>query len=276
MTIDQYYDRIIESAAYLQNKVKDFPTVAVQMGTGLSSLADELADATTINYSDIPHFPESTVQSHKGALVIGKLSGVPVAVLAGRWHYYEGYSTKEITFPIRVLRHLGVEHMLFTNVSGGVNSEYNAGDLVVITDHINAIPDHPLRGAHDQRLGPRFPDMMHTYDGGIQQLIKEAAYRLHVNVHSGVYYGLQGPSLETPAEYVMIHRVGADMVGMSTVPEVIVAKHGGMKVGAVSIVSNVCYPPERITETTVEEVIAVANRAASKLNGVLAEVIKSL
>jgi len=276
MTIDEYYNRIVESADFIRGKIENFPTIAVQMGTGLSSLVDDLEDAITIKYSDIPYFPESTVQSHKGTLVVGMLNGVPVAVLAGRWHYYEGYSSKEITFPIRVLRYLGVDQMLFTNVSGGVNATYYAGDLVIITDHINAIPDHPLRGTNDERLGPRFPDMMHTYDRGIVQSIQKVANRLNVQVHNGVYYGLQGPSLETPAEYVMIHKVGADMVGMSTVPEVIVAKHAGMRIGAVSIISNVCYPPERITETTVEEVIAVANQAAKKLNMVIAELIKGL
>ena len=270
MNIESYYQNIIASAEYISNAAqRPIPTKAIMMGTGLSSIVDDLTDTFELNYTDIPHFPQSTVQSHKGKLVIGKLNGKEVLVLAGRWHYYEGYSTKELTFPIRVLKQIGVESIIFTNVSGSVNASYNAGDLVIITDHINAIPDHPLRGANDERLGPRFPDMLNTYDSELKNAITKAAEQLEIPVHQGVYYGLQGPSLETPAEYIMIHKVGADLVGMSTVPEVIVAKHAGMKIAAVSIVSNVCYPPERITETTVEEVIQVANKAAGKLNRIL-------
>jgi len=243
MDKDTYYQNIVDSALFIKESVnKNIPKVAIMMGTGLSSIVDDMTESISIDYSDIQNFPKSTVQSHKGKLVIGKLEGTEVLVLAGRWHYYEGYSSK----------------------------------LVIIKDHINTIPDHPLRGENDDRLGPRFPDMLTTYDSGLRQKIAQSAADLEIQIHEGIYYGLQGPSLETPAEYVMIHNLGADMVGMSTVPEVIVAKHAGLLIGAVSIISNVCYPPERITETTVEEVIKVANGASDKLNQILGKLISDI
>lgn len=277
MDIEFYYKKIFSSAECISNLIgRPIPSTAIMMGTGLSSIVDGMVECDSIDYKDIPYFPQSTVQSHKGKLVVGKLNGQKVLVLAGRWHYYEGYSSKELTFPIRVLKELGVDSIIFTNVSGGVNGDYNAGDLVIIKDHINAIPDHPLRGLNDDRLGPRFPDMLKTYSHSLREKIKRAADQLNIPIHEGVYYGLQGPSLETPAEYIMINKVGADLVGMSTVPEVIVAKHAGMNIAAVSIVSNVCFPPERITETTVEEVIEVANQASDKLNQILGVLVKSI
>ncbi len=277
MDIETYYQNILLSADFISNKIdSDMPKSAIMMGTGLSSIVDRMEDCKTIDYAEIPHFPKSTVEGHKGKLVVGKLDGKEILVLAGRWHYYEGYNTKELTFPIRVLYQLGVRTIIFTNVSGGVNAEYAAGDLVVIKDHINAIPDHPLRGTNDDRLGPRFPDMLKTYDLSLRRDIKRIAETLDITIHEGVYYGLQGPSLETPAEYLMIHKMGADLVGMSTVPEVIVAKHAGMNIAAVSIVSNVCFPPERITETTLEEVIKVANMASEKLNQILGLLVRDL
>jgi len=274
MTNTSTFDQIAICKTFIhENFGIDIPNTVIMMGTGLSSIVDEMTDCRSIAYEDIPNFPKSTVESHRGRLSKGRLGDREILVLAGRWHYYEGYTAKEITFPIRVMKALGVENVIFTNVSGGVNEAYNAGDLVLITDHINTIPDHPLRGENDERLGPRFPDMMKTYDNALRNTIKKCAERMHIKISEGVYYALQGPSLETPAEYVMIHKLGADMVGMSTVPEVIVAKHAGLKIAAVSIISNVCYPPERITETTVEEVIEVANKASNKLNRLLKEVV---
>lgn len=276
MDKEKYYQHIQRAANYILKQVEGrSPKIAIMMGTGLSSIVDDIEDAISIDYKTIPYFPQSTVQSHKGKLVYGKLKGTEVIILSGRWHYYEGYSTKELTFPIRVVKQLGIETIIFTNVSGSVNENYNAGDLVIIKDHINMIPDHPLRGQNDKRLGPRFPDMLHTYDEALRTKIQSAAHILNVPIHQGVYFALQGPSLETPAEYSFIHKVGADMVGMSTVPEVIVAKHAGLKIAAVSIISNVCYPPEKITETTIEDVIEVANMASKNLNIVLKEVISA-
>ena len=274
MDKEQFYQKIQQAANYILKQIDGrAPRTAIMMGTGLSSIVDDLEETLTIDYNTIPHFPQSTVQSHKGKLVYGKLNGAEVIILAGRWHYYEGYSTKELTFPIRVVKQLGIETIIFTNVSGSVNENYNAGDLVIIKDHINFIPDHPLRGQNDLRLGPRFPDMLHTYDEELRSKIQVAAENLNLPIHQGVYFALQGPSLETPAEYNFIHTVGADMVGMSTVPEVIVAKHAGLKIGAISIISNVCYPPEKITETTIEGVIEVANSASKNLNEVIKKVL---
>jgi purine-nucleoside phosphorylase len=271
---NQYYQEIQLSANYIFKQISGrVPKTALMMGTGLSSIIDDLDDAISIDYNEIPFFPQSTVQGHKGKLVCGKLGGREVIILAGRWHYYEGYSTKVLTFPIRVIKQLGIETIYFTNVSGSVNENYVAGDLVIIKDHINFIPDHPLRGQNDLRLGPRFPDMLDTYDATLRSGIESAAHYLNIPIHEGVYFALQGPSLETPAEYNFIHKIGADMVGMSTVPEVIVAKHAGLKIAAVSIISNVCYPPEKITETTIESVIEVANSASIKLNLLLKEVL---
>ncbi len=272
-----YFDQILESVAYISDKITGpFPETVIVTGTGLASITDEVNTILEIPYEDIPHFPSSTVKSHTGRLYISSIDGKQVAILAGRWHYYEGYTTKELTLPIRVMRALGVEQVIFTNVAGSVNESFNAGDLIVVTDHINFMPDHPLRGANDDRLGVRFPDMLHTYDKGMQDLVHRVASSLDITTKSGIYFALQGPSLETPAEYNMIHRLGADLVGMSTVPEVIVARHGGMKVAAISIVSNVCYPPERLTETTIDEVIEVANLASKKLNKVLVSVVTQL
>ena len=274
MDKEKYYQRIVLASNYIDKQLEGkAPKIVIMMGTGLSSIVDDLEDTITIDYNSIPYFPKSTVQGHKGKLVYGTLNGTEVIILSGRWHYYEGYSTKELTFPIRVIKHLGIEKVIFTNVSGSVNPDYKAGDLVIIKDHINFIPDHPLRGQNDMRLGPRFPDMLHTYDESLRKKITEAGESLEIPIHEGIYFALQGPSLETPAEYVFIHKVGADMVGMSTVPEVIVAKHAGLTIAAVSIISNVCYPPEAITETTIESVIEVAQSASVRLNQVLTKVI---
>lgn len=272
--LDIYYHNIQEAKEYIERAVNQpFPKTVLVTGTGLASIVEVLESIVVIGYEDIPHFPTSTVTSHAGNLHICKHGSELVAILAGRWHYYEGYSTKDFTLPIRVMKALGAEEILFTNVAGGVNESYEAGDLVMITDHINTIPDHPLRGPNDERLGLRFPDMLAAYDKNIQDNIRKSAMEQQIKIQEGVYYALQGPSLETPAEYTMIHRLGADLVGMSTVPEVIVAKHAGLRVGAISIVSNVCYPPERITNTTIEEVIEVAGKASLLLNKLLLNMI---
>lgn len=274
---DTFFKNIEQSANYIRKQIEGrSPKIAIMMGTGLSSIIEDLDESISIDYRSIPHFPQSTVQSHRGKLVFGLLNGVEVIILAGRWHYYEGYSTRELTFPIRVVKQLGIETILFTNVSGSVNADYQAGDLVVIKDHINLIPDHPLRGQNDSRLGPRFPDMLHTYSESIRNKFRQAVDDLNITIHEGVYLALQGPSLETPAEYNFINKVGADMVGMSTVPEVIVAKHAGLTIGAISIISNVCFPPENITETTIESVIEIAHQASKKLNIVLTNLVAKI
>lgn len=240
-------------------------------GTGLGEIWNEMEVLHKIPYSDIPHFPKSTVQSHKGILYICKYHNKHVAVLSGRFHYYEGYSAQEVSFPVRVVKALGIPKILITNVAGGLNPSYKAGSIVFIKDHINVQPAHSLRGFNDERLGVRFPDMLKSYDRKAIDKLRAFAQKENIDVHEGVYLGLQGPSLETPAEYEYLHRIGADLVGMSTVPEVITSVHSGLSIVGISVVSNVCYPIEEITETTVEEVIAVAKEATPSLSKISLE-----
>lgn len=259
------FDKIQESKTYIERILIPEAKIAVVLGTGLGDFAQSLTDIIEIPYSEIPHFPVSTVASHQGKLVFGYKSGVPVVVMAGRFHYYEGYSAAEITFPMRVLKALGVEKMILTNAAGGINPHFNEGDIVQVTDHINLMPEHPLRGFNDERLGLRFPDMLQAYDAEMILSFGKIADTLGLSLKQGVYLGLQGPSLETPAEYKMARIMGADILGMSTIPEVIVAKHAGIKVAVFSIVSNVCFPKSAITETTVEAVIATVMKSVGRL-----------
>lgn len=263
------YEKILESKKYIESWVNPSAEIAVMLGTGLSNFDADIRGRIEIPYSQIPHFPVSTVQSHKGTMIFGSLYGVPVIVMSGRFHYYEGYSAAELTFPVRVLKTMGIKHLILTNAAGSINPHWNEGDVVLLEDHINLMPDHPLRGPNDEKLGPRFPDMMQAYDKEIGIEFKNLARSMNINLRSGVYLGLQGPSLETPAEYKMAHILGADLVGMSTIPEVIVARHEGLKVTAFSIISNVCFPASVLTETTLEEVIVVVNRSAGTLQRLL-------
>ena len=268
------FEKIQEATNYILQKTNLRPQIAIILGTGLSGLADDIEDAIYIPYSEIPNFPVSTVASHKGQLIIGQLGGKSVIAMAGRFHYYEGYSMKEVTFPVRVFQMMGVDRLIVSNAAGGVNPDYSGGDIIIIRDHINLFPENPLRGANDERLGVRFPDMMHTYDDVWRDLALQVADNLGIKPQTGVYLGLQGPNLETPAEYVYAHYLSADLVGMSTVPEVIVARHAGIKVLAISVVSNVSYPPERLSETTMEEVIAMVQSVAPKMVELVKEVIR--
>ncbi|HHB79575.1 MAG TPA: purine-nucleoside phosphorylase [Saprospiraceae bacterium] len=267
------YRKIQDATHYILQKTTLRPKVGIILGTGLSGLADEIEEATYIPYGEIPNFPVSTVASHKGQLIIGLLEGQPVIAMAGRFHYYEGYSMKEVTFPVRVFQMMGVERLIVSNAAGGVNPDYSGGDIIVIRDHINLFPENPLRGANDERLGVRFPDMMHTYDEDWRQKALRKAKELGLKPQTGVYLGMQGPNLETPAEYVFAHNLSADLVGMSTIPEVIVARHAGIKVLALSVVSNVSYPPSRLTETTMEEVIATVQAVSPKMVALVKEVL---
>ncbi len=263
------HDKIQESVKFIQSRVKTGADYAVILGTGLGSFAKSVTDQIAIPYHEIPYFPVSTVQSHSGEMIFGYKSGIPVIILSGRFHYYEGYTAAEITFPIRVLKALGIKHLIITNAAGGINPHFKEGDIVSVTDHINMMPDHPLRGQNDDRLGPRFPDMMEAYDKSSILSFNKYATELRLDLKTGVYLGLQGPSLETPAEYKMAHILGADMVGMSTIPEVIVARHSEMKVSAFSIISNVCFPTSVLTPTTVEQVISVVNKSGDQLKKLL-------
>ncbi len=270
------YDQIQESLQYLRQKVTLTPRFGIILGTGLGNLTDEIDIETEIPYGDIPHFPVSTVQSHKGKLIFGQLAGQPIVAMAGRFHYYEGYSMKQVTFPVRVLQQLGIERLIISNVSGSTNADIEAGDIVFVKDHINLQPENPLRGHNDERLGPRFPDMLDTYDRELNAQALRIAAEYNIRAHEGVYVALQGPNLETPAEYQYLHRIGGDLVGMSTVPEVLVARHMGLPIFVLSVVSNKCYPLEEIRKTTVESVIALAKEVEPKMRKVVVELIKFL
>ncbi len=264
------YDQIQEAASFLRliplgSKTSFQPKVGIILGSGLGGLADEIAAMATVVYHDIPHFPASTVKGHSGKLILGKLAGVEVVAMAGRFHYYEGYSMQQVTFPVRVMKALGVELLIVSNAAGSVNAAYEVGDLVFLRDHINLQADNPLRGPNDERLGVRFPDMLHAYDSSLLDLALDIAQANGIRSHRGVYVALQGPNLETPAEYEFMHRIGADVVGMSTVPEVIVARHAGLRVFAVSVVSNKSYPISTIKETTHEDVLEAVGLAAERL-----------
>ncbi|MEM9917692.1 MAG: purine-nucleoside phosphorylase [Bacteroidota bacterium] len=270
------YEQAVEAAQFIQSKWKTQPLVGLILGTGLSGLADLIEDSVVIPYEDIPHFPASTVSSHKGQLVLGHLEGKPVVAMAGRFHYYEGYSMKQVTFPVRVMKLLGVLSLFVSNAAGSVNAEMLAGDLVVLKDHINLQPENPLRGENDERFGLRFPDMMKTYDAALRRQAFEIAEAEGIKLQEGIYVGLQGPNLETPAEYLYMHRIGGDLVGMSTVPEVIVARHMDLAVFALSVVSNQCHPPEVIKETTLEEVIEVVEGVALQMQLLVRKLVERL
>ncbi len=267
------YDLIQEAAAFIRQRTDFLPKTGIILGTGLGNLTEDVDIQAEIAYRDIPHFATSTVQSHQGRLLFGTLGGHPVVVMAGRFHYYEGWSMQQVTFPVRVLQALGIAQIVITNVSGGVNAHLRAGDLVIVRDHINLLPEHPLRGENDERLGPRFPDMLHTYDLSWRKQALAIAKKHDIRAVEGVYSALQGPNLETPAEYEMLHRMGSDCTGMSSIPEVLVARHAGLRVMMISLVSNVSYPLSAIRETTVAEVIAMAEKAEPKMRLLIRELL---
>ena len=251
------------------------PKVGIILGTGLGGLAEEVVAESAIPYEQIPHFPESTVESHTGRLVCGRLSGVPVMAMEGRFHFYEGYSMREITFPVRVMRALGCEILVVSNACGGMNPQYATGDIMLIEDHINLMGDNPLVGRNDDRLGPRFPDMSRPYDPELLATASRVALSHQIVAHKGVYVAVPGPNLETRAEYRFLRTIGADVVGMSTVPEVIVAAHAGMRCLGLSAVTDMCLP-DALEPADVSEIIAVASEAEPKLRTIVRETIASL
>lgn len=231
------YEKAKKSAQYIAELSKVKPEIGLILGSGLGILADEIENAIAIPYSEIPDFPTSTVQGHAGQLVIGQLSGKTVVAMQGRFHFYEGYSMETVTFPVRVMKLLGVEKLIVTNAAGGVNESFSPGDLMLITDHINFM-GNPLIGRNDERFGPRFPDMSTAYDRAFQELARKVAAEQNISIQEGVYFGLTGPTYETPAEVRMVRTLGGDAVGMSTVPEVIVANHCSMRVLGISCITN--------------------------------------
>lgn len=263
------YDQIQETVSYLNIEPAVIPNFGIILGTGLSSFVDEISIIKSWPYKDIPHFAQSTVQSHKGNLILGQYKGQYIIILQGRFHYYEGYDMKQVTFPVRVCKALGIHSMLITNITGGINPDYAEGDIVVITDHINLHAENPLRGQNDERLGPRFPELIDAYDLHYIQLMKQVAEKKQITLREGVYAGIQGPNLETRAEYKYLHIIGGDVVGMSTIPEVVVARHASMKVCVLSCISNQCYPPENIKSSSLEDILRVVEQAGKKMNELL-------
>ena len=269
------YDRIAETADFLRTHTELVPETGIILGSGLGGLADAVQAVVAIPYDQIPHFPRSTVEGHAGRLIFGIVGGKPVVMMAGRFHYYEGYSMDEVTFPVRVMRVLGARTLIVSNAAGGMNPDYSIGDIVVIRDHINLFPEHPLRGPNDERLGPRFPDMSEPYSLALIEAAMSIAQQQALPLQSGVYVGLQGPTFETRAEYGWLHTIGGDLVGMSTVPEVIVAIHSGMKVFGASIVTDIGIR-EELNTITHEEVLAAANIAAPKLSRLIEALVAGM
>ncbi|MGQ0538101.1 MAG: purine-nucleoside phosphorylase [Gemmatimonadaceae bacterium] len=268
-------EAIAASAAVVRARIAESPDVAIILGTGLGGLARQVESSVVVPYADIPHFPLSTVDSHAGRLVLGTLCGRRVVVMQGRLHRYEGYTLQEVTFPVRVLRALGATVLVVSNVSGGMDPSWEAGDLMLIADHINLLGDNPLVGPNDDRLGPRFPDMSRPYDAALRDLARAVAEQQGIALREGVYAAVAGPNLETRAEYRMLRSLGADVVGMSTVPEVIVAVHAGMRVLGLSIVTDMCIP-ETLQPVNVAEILATANRAEPRLTALVAGVVARL
>lgn len=265
-------EKIQETAAYLKDRMTTAPKTAIILGTGLGSLINDISEKYEISYQDIPNFPVSTVEGHSGKLIFGKLGGKDIMAMQGRFHYYEGYSMKEVTFPVRVMRELGIETLFVSNASGGTNPDFNIGDLMIITDHINYFPEHPLRGKNIP-YGPRFPDMSEAYSKELITKAREIAKELNIKVQEGVYVGTQGPTYETPAEYKLFRIFGADAVGMSTVPEVIVANHCGIKVFGMSVITDLGVEG-KIVEITHEEVQKAADAAQPLMTAIMRELIR--
>lgn len=268
-------EQIRETAAFLRERGFGSAKVGVVLGTGLGELVGHITRPQHIPYNDIPHFPESTVESHKGQLIHGYIGNTPVIAMQGRFHYYEGYTMQQITFPIRVMKELGVEKLLLSNAAGGMNPAYRKGDLVLLDDHINLQPESPLRGLNSPVYGPRFPDMSRPYDPALGQLLTDAAIQAGKPLHQGVYAAVMGPNLETRAEYRFLRMIGADLVGMSTVPEVIVANQLELPCAAVSVVTDEC-DPDHLEKVDIRDIIAVAGRADKVLSKIFAEVIAAL
>ncbi len=269
------YQQVNECVSWLGSEMDSEPDVAVILGTGLGAVAERLEVSRTIPYEEIPHFPESTAIGHRGALVCGTLADLNVAVMQGRYHYYEGYTLQQVTLPVRALRRLGARILIIVSAAGGLDPLFQLGDVMVVIDHINLIGDNPLRGVSDDRLGDRFPDMSRPYDADLIKIVGEAARDLRLTIRHGVYAAVPGPSLETPAETRMLRLLGADAVGMSTAPEVIVARQIGFRTMALTAVTNVNLP-DRMEPILVDAVIANAELANPKLAAILEETLRRI
>jgi len=268
-------EKINDALSYIKSKCSLTPEIGIILGTGLGKLAEKIEDKTVISYDKIPHFALSTAPGHAGNLLIGKIGDKKVVAMQGRFHLYEGYSPEEVTFPVRVMKAMGVKVLIESNAAGGMNRNFKAGDIMIITDHINFTGVNPLIGPNDDTLGPRFPDMSEPYDGQLIELVERIALREGIRCHRGVYIGVTGPNFETRAEYRFFHLIGADAVGMSTVPEVIVAKHSGLRVVGLSCITDMCIP-DRLEPVDFKRVIDVASRAEPKLTKLVEKLIREI
>lgn len=267
---------IHEAAEYLKSKGVEKPEIGVILGTGLGSIfIQHMQHALTIDYKEIPHFPDSTIEFHKGKLLYGEIAGKKILAMQGRYHYYEGYTMQKVTLPVRVMKALGVKYLLISNASGNMNLNWKKGELMLIDDHINLQPDNPLRGANYDELGPRFPDMSQPYSKMLNEKLVEIASAKGINLNVGVYACVSGPNLETRAEYRYLRRIGADVVGMSTVPEVIVANHASLPCCAISVLTDDC-DPDNLQPAKIEEIISIAGKAENKLTELYVELIRML
>lgn len=271
--MQELFGQIEAAAAAIRDKWGETPRAGIILGTGLGGVAEEIESPVAIEYPDIPHFPRSTATSHRGRLVCGKLAGAPVVAMEGRFHQYEGYPLKQITLPVRVMKALGAELLVVSQAVGGMNPHYRAGDVMIIDDHINLMGDNPLVGVNDDRLGPRFPDMCAPYTPELIDAGLEIARRENFVAHRGVTVAVTGPNLETRAEYRFLRTIGADVVGMSTVPEVIVAVHAGLRVFGLSVVTDMCLP-DALQPASIENIIAVANAAGPKLRALVLGILQ--
>lgn len=269
------YEQVMAPVTWLNERVKAVPKVGIILGTGLGSLADEITKRTVFPYAEIPGFVQSTVSSHKGELVFGQLDGVPVVAMEGRFHFYEGYSMDQITLPVRVMRGLGAEILVVSNAAGGMNPMMHQGDIVILDDHINLMGVNPLVGPNDDRLGPRFPDMCRPYDPELLEMAEHAAVHFGIRARRGVYVGLTGPCLETRAEYRFLRQIGADCVGMSTVPEVIVGVHCGFRVLGLSVITDQCFP-DVLEPVDIGKIIATAQAAEPGMKALIRGVLRKV
>ncbi|MDF1611816.1 purine-nucleoside phosphorylase [Stygiobacter electus] len=273
--MSELINKINETLSVIRKYTNNEYEIGIILGTGLGGLVSEIKIEHEIDYSKLPHFPLSTVESHKGKLILGSINGKKVVAMQGRFHYYEGYSMQQITYPVRVMKFLGVKTLLISNACGGMNPQFKRGDIMIITDHINLLGDNPLIGKNEDELGPRFPDMSEPYDYKLIELAEEVAIENKIKVQKGVYVAVPGPNLETKAEYRFLRNIGADVVGMSTVPENIVANHMGIKVLGFSIVTDECFP-DSLKPVDVKEIIETAMKAEPKMTLIMKEVIKKL
>lgn len=266
------FEKVQETVNYIKSKINFSPEFGVILGSGLGGFTEDIQVEFTLPYNEIPNFPVSTVEGHKGALVFGTIGNKKVVAMQGRFHYYEGYDMKEVTFPVRVMKFLGVEKLVVSNASGGVNPFYKVGDIVIIYDHINMMPEHPLRGKNDERFGPRFVNMSEPYSRDLITKAKNISIDLNIEVKDGIYYGLQGPTFETLSEYRMVKIVGADCVGMSTVPEVIVARHMDVECFGISVITDI-GDEHSIDTISHQEVLEAAQKAEPKVRALIRELI---